>query len=401
MTLRSLMQAGPAKANELFAKLSETSDGAVKTRERLFAELKAELEFHTSLEEQHLFPVLRRNPETKDLVADAIRDNKELRAKVAELDGMAKNDAIFSERLSELQKVFRQHARDDRKELLPAVQRALSEEQVQGVTDKMEAGIAEAEQAKQDEAEERRAKARQEREEAEFLARQAELREQEDATAEREQAAAEQRVRAQARQVADAALKPVTAMAKAVDEAARQTNATFGAEAGRTQSPALALTNMFMWPWLGAMQSAQQNGSTKARGVSGMEEVIPLGEEVLEVGKRTENRGTARIRRFVVETPIERQVTLQSERVVVERRRPVSDKVTGEILTEVTVEIVETEEVPTVEKRLRLREEIVVRTERAQRIETVKETVRRDEVEIQQPSRKRGSQHFLLGTTEG
>ena len=402
MTLRSLMQAGPAKANELFAKLSETSDGAVKTRERLFAELKAELEFHTSLEEQHLFPVLRRNPETKDLVADAIRDNKELRAKVAELDGMAKNDAIFSERLSELQKVFRQHARDDRKELLPAVQRALSEEQVQGVTDKMEAGIAEAEQAKQDEAEERRAKARQEREEAEFLARQAELREQEDATTEREQAAAEQRVRAQARQVADAALKPVTAMAKAVDEATRhQTTATFGAEAGRTQSPALALTNMFMWPWLGAMQSAQQNGSTKARGVSGMEEVIPLGEEVLEVGKRTENRGTARIRRFVVEIPIERQVTLQSERVVVERRRPVSDKVTGEILTEVTVEIVETEEVPTVEKRLRLREEIVVRTERAQRIETVKEIVRRDEVEIQQPSRKRGSQHFLLGTTEG
>lgn len=378
MTLRSLMR--PAKANELFAKLSETSDGAVKTRERLFAELKADLEFHTSLEEQHLFPVLRRNRETKDLVADAIRDNKELRAKVAELDGMAKNDAIFSERLSELQKVFRQHARD-RKELLPAVQLALSEEQVQGVTDKMEAGIAGAEQAKQDEAEERRAKARQEREEAEFLARQAELREQQDA-----------RVRAQARQIADAALKPVAAMAKAVDEAARQTNATFGAEAGRTQLPALALTNMFLWPWLTPMQNGStKDGSTKARGVSGMEEVVPLGEEVLEVGKRTENRGTARIRRFVVETPIERQVTLQSERVVVERRRPVSDKVTGEILTEVTVEIVETEEVPTVEKRLRLREEIVVRTERAQRIETVKETVRRDEVEIQQPSRKSGT----------
>jgi hypothetical protein len=395
MTLRSLMQAGPAKANELFAKLSETSDGAVKTRERLFAELKDELELHTSLEEQHLFPVLRRNPETKGLVADAIRDNKELRAKLAELDGMAKNDAIFSERLSELQKVFRQHARDDRKELLPAVQRALSEEQVQGVTDKMEAGIAEAEQAKQDEAEERRAKARQEREEAEFLARQAELREQQDAKAEREQAAAEQRARAQVRQLADTALKPVAAMAKAVDEAARQTNETFGAEAGRIQSPALAMTNMFLWPWLTAMQ----NGSTKARGVSGMEEVVPLGEEVLEVGKRTKNLGTARIRRFVVETPIERQVTLQSERVVVERRRPVSDKVTGEILTEVTVEIVETEEVPTVEKRLRLREEIVVRTERAQRIETVKETVRRDEVEIQQPSRNRGRQNSLLATT--
>ena len=36
-----------------------------------------------------------------------------------------------------------------------------------------------------------------------------------------------------------------------------------------------------------------------------MEEVIPLGEEVLEVSKRTENRGTARIHRYVVETPVE------------------------------------------------------------------------------------------------
>jgi hemerythrin-like domain-containing protein len=179
MNLRTLMQAGPAKANDLFAKLSETSDGAVKTRERLFAELKAELELHSSLEEQHLFPVLRRNPETKDLVADAIRDNKELRAKLAELDGLPKSDSAFAERVAELQKVFRQHARDEKRELLPAVQRALSEEQVQGVTEKMEAGLAEAEQAKQDEAEERRTKARQEREQADFLARQAELREQE------------------------------------------------------------------------------------------------------------------------------------------------------------------------------------------------------------------------------
>jgi iron-sulfur cluster repair protein YtfE (RIC family) len=167
MSFRTLMQAGPAKANELFAKLSDTSDGAVKTREKLFADLKAELELHTTLEEQHLFPVLRRNAETKGLVADAIKDNRELRAKLAELEALPKNDEAFPERLKELQKTFRQHARDEKRELLPAVQRALSEEQVQGVAEKIEAGVAEAEQARQDELEERRLKARQEREEAE------------------------------------------------------------------------------------------------------------------------------------------------------------------------------------------------------------------------------------------
>ena len=126
MNLRTLMQVGPAKANELFARLAETSDGAVKTREKLFAELKGELELHTSLEEQHLFPVLRRNAETKELVADAVRDNRELRAKLTELEALPKNDPAFPEQLKELQKTFRQHARDDKRELLPAVQRALA-----------------------------------------------------------------------------------------------------------------------------------------------------------------------------------------------------------------------------------------------------------------------------------
>jgi hemerythrin HHE cation binding domain-containing protein len=188
MNLQTLMQAAPAKANELFVRLAETSDGAVKTREKLFTELKTELELHTALEEQHLFPILRRNAETKELVADAIKDNKELRTKLAEIEVLPKNDDAFPDRLKELQKTFRQHARDDKRELLPAVQRALSEAQVQGIAQKMEAGIAQAEQAKHDELEERRMKARQERERAE---QQAERQEE----AERAKKAAADRVR--------------------------------------------------------------------------------------------------------------------------------------------------------------------------------------------------------------
>jgi hypothetical protein len=401
MSFRTMMQSGPAKANELFSRLAETSDGALKTREKLFAELKAELELHTSLEEQHLFPILRRNAETKELVVEATRDNKELRAKLAELDAMAKNDPAFAETLAELQKAFRQHARDDKKELLPAVQRALSDEQVQNITEKMEASLAEAEQAKQDEAEERRAKAKQERENAEFAARQAELRAQQAAAAEKERADAEARASADARRVADAVIAPVVAATKAAEKVTGLV-ATGADVQRRSQAQTKALTNMFMWPWAGAMQTLQPAAnSAAARGPSGMEEVIPLGEEVLEVGKRTENRGTARIHRFVVETPVEQQVTLMSEKVVVERRRPVSDKVTGEILTEVTVEIVETEEVPTVAKRTRLREEVVVRTERTQRVETVKATVRRDEVEIGQADPKRGNRQLRSVAAEG
>jgi iron-sulfur cluster repair protein YtfE (RIC family) len=240
MSFRTLMQAGPTKANELFVKLSETSDGAVKTRERLFAELKAELELHASLEEQHLFPILRRNAETKDIVTDAIKDNKELRTKLAELETLPKSDETFLERLKELQKTFRQHARDEKRELLPAVQRALSEEQVQGVAEKIEAGVAEAEQVRQDELEARRLKARQEREQAEQEAeKQAEAERAQQAAAEQARQAEAQQEREQAERQAEqaaAARRPQDeAERRILDTAKTVAQTTTAAQAGVRQ----------------------------------------------------------------------------------------------------------------------------------------------------------------------
>lgn len=261
MSLRTIMQAGPAKANELFAKLSDTSEGAVKTRERLFTELKTELELHANLEEQHLFPVLKRNAETKDLVTEAIKDNKELRAKLAELEVVPKNDAAFPERLKELQKTFRQHDRDEKRELLPAVQRALSEEQVQGVAEKIEAGVAAAEQGRQDEMEERRLKVRQEREQAERQAEQ-------QANAERaRQAAAEQarheeveqkRLKArQEREVAERQAEQQAAAQRAQDEANRRVDDAAEAVA---RTATAAQTSVFRMTE-NAVTSAQRVGS--------------------------------------------------------------------------------------------------------------------------------------------
>ncbi|WP_199707999.1 DUF2382 domain-containing protein [Teichococcus wenyumeiae] len=374
--------------NDLFARLSDTSEGALKTREKLFAELKAELELHAKLEEEFLFPLLRKNSETKGLVAEAITDNKNLRARLTDLDALPKNGEAFIPLLSELQKAYRQHSRDEKKELLPAVRNALSAEQVQEVAEKMEAGIAEVEQAKQDEAEERRAKARREREQAELEAEAA-------ARQQQEKELAARRTREAANHVVETAGIPLNVVADATRKVTRLVGATPPAEERAPSAVRLsssAFTDMFLWPWTGAMQGLQQGRQTPASGArspTSEEEVIPLGEEVLEVTKRTENSGTARVRRYVVETEVEEQVTLQRERVVVERRRPVSDKITGEILTEMTVEVVETVEVPVVSKRARLREEIVVRTERTQQVQTVRETVRRDEVEISQPGKRK------------
>ncbi len=113
-------------------------------------------------------------------------------------------------------------------------------------------------------------------------------------------------------------------------------------------------------------------------------EVIPLGRETLNVGTRVVNQGTTRVRRFVIETPVEEKVPLRQERVIIERRRPIAVSSTGDTLTDKTIEMSDTTEVPVVWTSVELAEEVVVRREVNERVEAVRGMVRHDEVEIQE-----------------
>ena len=111
---------------------------------------------------------------------------------------------------------------------------------------------------------------------------------------------------------------------------------------------------------------------------------IQLAEESLAVGKRAVNRGTTRVRRYVIETPVEEQVSLHSERVVVDRR-PVTGQVAGTVdFSDKVLEATETDEQAVVGKTSRVVEEVALRKEASDRTETVRDTVRRQDVEIVQ-----------------
>jgi hypothetical protein len=134
---RRYSQAPPNKANELFDKLLATSDNAVKTRERLLADLKQELELLASLQEEHLFPVLARHS-MQELVREATIDNQQTAALLGDLERMPKNGSEFLGRVTELRRAFQQHIRDDRKELLPAVLKVLSDEEANAIAETVE-----------------------------------------------------------------------------------------------------------------------------------------------------------------------------------------------------------------------------------------------------------------------
>ena len=130
--------------------------------------------------------------------------------------------------------------------------------------------------------------------------------------------------------------------------------------------------------------TSRQDFGTSGTARTGGEERIPVVEERLSVGKREAAHGRVRVRSYVVETPVQEQVALREEHVQVERR-PVDRPVAAgdDAFRERTVEAMESAEEAVVGKEARVTEEVMVRKHAEERTETVSDTVRRTEVEVE------------------
>jgi uncharacterized protein (TIGR02271 family) len=142
-----------------------------------------------------------------------------------------------------------------------------------------------------------------------------------------------------------------------------------------------------------AMDLEAQRGAEAARGRgrAGTREgetgeiKVPVVEEELQVGTRQVRRGGVRLYTRVTERPVEETVRLRDETVHVERRpmdRPATEADFA-AAHERTVEVTETDEEPVVRRQARVVEEVVVSKDVEEQTETVRDTVRRTEVEVE------------------
>ncbi len=118
---------------------------------------------------------------------------------------------------------------------------------------------------------------------------------------------------------------------------------------------------------------------------------IPVIQEKIAIGKREVQRGGVRIVQRVSETPVQESVQLREEHVSVERR-PVNQPISSadvDALTDQTFELTETSQEAIVSKRARVVEEVVVGKDVTERTETVNDTIRRTDVEVEQIDSKK------------
>ncbi|WP_024554515.1 YsnF/AvaK domain-containing protein [Franconibacter helveticus 513] len=125
--------------------------------------------------------------------------------------------------------------------------------------------------------------------------------------------------------------------------------------------------------------------STAAGALTGDErdETLKLAEEQVDIGKRRVSDGVVRLRRYTVEEDVSEDISLFDQHADMFRRAVDEPAYLNDVdWSERTIEVEESHEVPTVNKTARVREEVGLRTEGNERVETVKDTVRRQEVEV-------------------
>jgi uncharacterized protein (TIGR02271 family) len=112
--------------------------------------------------------------------------------------------------------------------------------------------------------------------------------------------------------------------------------------------------------------------------------ILRLAEEQLQIGKQMVETGRTRVRRFVTEREASADVTLHEEHAEVLRRAIADPKYVGEIdWVDKEIEIVETKEHALVNKTARIVEEVSLKKIGADHVETVKDKLRRQQVEIE------------------
>jgi uncharacterized protein (TIGR02271 family) len=107
-------------------------------------------------------------------------------------------------------------------------------------------------------------------------------------------------------------------------------------------------------------------------------------QEELRVGKREVESGGVRLRSRIVERPVEESVRLREEHVNIERQavnRPVTDA-DRNAFQDQDIELTERSEVPVINKEARVVEEVKISKDVTERNETIRDTVRNTEVDI-------------------
>ena len=137
MDALELLKQDHQKVKELFEK-AEEAEG--KQQEKIFEQIKTELETHARIEETVFYPAVQEHEELKDMVLESLEEHKQIKTLLREMDNLASDSEKFEPKLKVLMENVEHHAEEEEEgKMFPKLRQIMGKQKLEQLGADLEA----------------------------------------------------------------------------------------------------------------------------------------------------------------------------------------------------------------------------------------------------------------------
>jgi hemerythrin-like domain-containing protein len=122
---------------KLLSELEATTERGVKTREELFARIKADLTVHEIIEEEIFYPALKEHPKARDIVLEAYEEHNVVDTLVGELSSLPYDDERWGAKAKVMQENIEHHIEEEEGDMFKKARQVFDEAELEELGERM------------------------------------------------------------------------------------------------------------------------------------------------------------------------------------------------------------------------------------------------------------------------
>jgi hemerythrin superfamily protein len=138
MDALELLKEDHQMVKDLFEQAEGTDDQ--KEKEKIFDDIKTELETHARIEETVFYPAMEKHEELKKMVTEALEEHKQVKTLLREIDNLKSDSEKFEPKLSVLMENVKHHAEEEEEgKMFPKVREIVRQNDLEQLGQELEA----------------------------------------------------------------------------------------------------------------------------------------------------------------------------------------------------------------------------------------------------------------------
>ena len=117
--------------------LKQASDADTAEKQKLFEQIKSELQVHEAIEEEIFYPALKEHPKTKEIALEAYEEHHVVDQVMSELDALLPDDETWDAKFSVMEENLKHHINEEEREMFEQAQQVFSDDELEQLGDQM------------------------------------------------------------------------------------------------------------------------------------------------------------------------------------------------------------------------------------------------------------------------